>query len=217
MLPHFVRQDFDDVLDELRDGRLPVRARVVRAALRVPLPAARRRRRSAASQLELRQAIEPWHVLGEEPAAGGTARYVDSSRRAAAGEGQRPDRPAARRHLQRPPRAAASDRARTASSSPACATAPGSRRAACIRRSGVHAPLVFDLVDTWTSRSIGGCTYHVSHPGRPELRDVPGERLRGREPAHRAVLHVRPHPRPDERSPGDRTAGVPVHAGPARP
>ena len=93
MLPHFVAQDFDDVLDELQRRRLSVRARVVRAALRVPLPARRRASTAAGIALELRQAIEPWHVLGEEASAGGTARYVDSSVERLQVKVQRPDRP----------------------------------------------------------------------------------------------------------------------------
>ena len=134
-------------------------------------------------ELELRQAIEPWHVLGEE--VGGTRhralrRFVG---RAPAGEGQRHDRRAPRRHLQRPRRAAARRPACTASTSPACATGPGRRPRRCIPTIGVHAPLVFDLVDTWSGRSLGGCTYHVSHPGGRNYDDLPGQRQRGRSAA----------------------------------
>ena len=145
MLPHFVWQDFARRHRRARPRRLPARRRLVRAALRVPLPAPRRASPSSGVELELRQAIEPWHVLGEEPGGGGTARYVDSSVERAAGEGARHDRRAPRRHLQRPPRAAAPDRHAPASSSPACATGRGSRRRRCTRRSPSHAPLVFDL------------------------------------------------------------------------
>ena len=141
--------DFDDVIDELQ--RRPASrfdAAVVRAALRIPLPAGRRRCQSSGIELTLRKALEPWHVMGEEGSAGGTVRYVDSSVErlevhvtglndsryvvTVNGGRCRCSRPAAR-----------------ASSSPACAIGRGSRRRRCIRRSASHAPLTFDVVDTW--------------------------------------------------------------------
>ena len=98
-------------------------------------PAYGRGRRRAACDLELRQAIEPWHVLGEEGGAGGTARYVDSSveRLQVQVPGFTGDRYVVTCNGRAA--AAAPDRHATASSWRACATAPGSRRTACTRRS----------------------------------------------------------------------------------
>ena len=87
---------------------------------------------SATSPIELRTAIEPWHVLGEEsdqPRHRALRRFLG---RAPAGQGQRAHRQPLCAGLQRPPRAAACRPACTANTSPACATAPGSRRRRCI-------------------------------------------------------------------------------------
>ena len=78
LLPHFVAQDFHDVLDDLRGAGYPFATEWFAPHLEFRFPLLGQRRHRGV-ELELRQAIEPWHVLGEEPARGGTARYVDSS------------------------------------------------------------------------------------------------------------------------------------------
>ncbi|TQJ30665.1 DUF2126 domain-containing protein [Microbacterium sp. SLBN-146] len=115
-------------------------------------------------ELELRQAIEPWHVLGEEATAGGTSRYVDSSveRMQIKVHGIDPAR-----HLV----------ACNGVEVPLTSTGhPGEYYAGVRYRAWqpwsalhpsieVHAPLTFDIVDIPSATSLGGATYHVVHPG----------------------------------------------------
>jgi uncharacterized protein (DUF2126 family)/transglutaminase-like putative cysteine protease len=163
MLPHFVAQDLRDVIVDLqRDGyafeyewfapflefRFPRYGTVVYQGI----------------EIELRQAIEPWNVLGEEVSGSGTARYVDSSvERLQVRVRHMTDA----RHVVtcngRPlPLTPTGVRGEFVAGLRYRAWAPPSALHPTI---GVHSPLVIDLVDTWSGRSIGGCTYHVSHPG----------------------------------------------------
>ena len=164
MLPHFVWQDLADVVDELQDSGYPFE---LDGSRRTSTSASRASAISSAAgvEVELRIALEPWHVLGEESGAGGTARYVDSSleRLQVKVTGLVGDRHVL--DLQRPPRCRCSRPARPANSSPRCAIARGTAPSSLHPTIAVHAPLTFDLVDTWIGRSLGGCQYHVAHPG----------------------------------------------------
>jgi uncharacterized protein (DUF2126 family)/transglutaminase-like putative cysteine protease len=171
MLPHFVARDFDDVLDDLKRGGYTLRSEWFAPHLefRFPLYGTIARR---GVHVELRQALEPWHVTGEEQGGGGTVRYVDSSvervqvkvsgmtdaRHIMACNGRRvPLHPTGR-----PGEFVAGIRYR--------AWRPPSGLHPTIP---VHAPLVFDVVDTWNQRSLGGCVYHVSHPGGRAFETFP--------------------------------------------
>jgi uncharacterized protein (DUF2126 family) len=163
MLPHFVAQDLADVCRELRGAGYAVDDAWFAPFLEFRFP----RYGTVACagvELELRQAIEPWHVLGEEMAAGGTARYVDSS----------VERLQVRVRGLTDPRHGVLCNGRALPLHPTGVPGEyvaGVRFKAWAPYSALHpgigaqGPLVFDLVDRWAGRAIGGCTYHVSHPG----------------------------------------------------
>jgi uncharacterized protein (DUF2126 family)/transglutaminase-like putative cysteine protease len=183
LLPHFIIHDIADVAADLRahginfetawldpftEFRFPRIGTVVFDGV----------------EIELRGAIEPWNTLGEEATAGGTARYVDSS-------------------VERiQVRAIGADRQRyviTCNGYPVPLLATdnpdiqvgGVRFRAWQPPSALHptisvdGPLRFELIDTATGMSRGGCTYYVSHPGgmaydEPPVNAVAAESRRSR-------------------------------------
>jgi len=108
--------------------------------------------------------IEPWHVLGEEMSSSGTARYVDSSleRIQVRLRGLNKSRYVLLCNGNRVPLKETGIREEYICGIRYRAWQPPSALHPTI---GVDTPLTFDIVDTWNSRSIGGCTYYVAHPG----------------------------------------------------
>ena len=166
MLPTFIKLDFEEVLEDLQspenggyvfdpawfaphfEFRFPLFGEIAVRGIEV----------------SIRGALEPWHVMGEEGAPGGTARYVDSSleRLEVSVTGLNESRYVI----------TANGRALPLQSTgvEGCYVA-GVRYKAWNPPSAlhpsidVHAPITFDIVDTWMHKSLGGCQYHVQHPG----------------------------------------------------
>ena len=171
MLPHFVWQDFEDVIEETRREGYALESEwfAPHFEFRFPLVGEFAAR---GAHVELRSALEPWNVMGEEGAPGGTARYVDSSveRLQVRATGLVGGRHALACNGRPVPLAPTGNAGEYVAGVRFKAWSPPSSLHPTI---GAHAPLVFDLVDTWMNRSMGGCQYHVAHPGGRSHEDFP--------------------------------------------
>ena len=171
LLPTFLRMDFDDVIADLRDAGYAFDASwfAPHFEFRFPLVGSLAAKGIA---LELRHALEPWHLMTEEAPAGGTVRCVDSSleRMEVRVSGLNQSRyliTVNGRPLPLQPTGTSGEFAcgvRFKARNPPSSLHP---------TVGPHVPLTFDVVDTWNRRSIAGCQYHVTHPGGGNYGGVP--------------------------------------------
>ncbi len=163
MLPHFIKQDMEDIVAELNESGYPLRTEwfAPHFEFRFPHYGTIEHR---GIEMEFRQAIEPWHVLGEEAYAGGTSRAVDSSleRLQVLAKGMVDPRHVVTCNGRRVPLHPTGTNGEFVAGVRYRAWQPPHCLHPTIK---IHSPLVFDIVDTWSGRSIGGCTYHVVHPG----------------------------------------------------
>ena len=171
MLPHFVEQDFGEVLDDLADVGFRFERKWFAPHVEFRFPLIGELTLNGV-QIELRQAIEPWHVLGEEFGGTGAARYVDSSieRVQVKVSGMTDPRFVITCNGRRVPLHPTGVKGEFVAGVRFRAWQPPS----CLHPTiGVHSPLVFDLIDTWNKRSLGGGTWHVAHPGGRSFSTFP--------------------------------------------
>lgn len=163
LLPTFVKMDFEDVISEMRQAGFAFDPDWFAPHLEFRFPLVGQVQ-AMGVELSLRNALEPWHVMGEEGSAGGTVRYVDSSleRIEVRVTGLNESRHVVTVNGQVLPLQPTGTVGEFVAGIRYKAWNPPSALHPSI---GVHAPLTFDLVDTWMKRSLGGCQYFVAHPG----------------------------------------------------
>ncbi|MDP1927901.1 MAG: transglutaminase family protein [Thiobacillus sp.] len=171
MLPHYLWADLKDVVDDLNAAGFAFDLDWYKPFLEFRFP------RHGTLQIgdiaiELRTAIEPWNVLGEESTSLGTARYVDSSveRLQVKLNGLTDSRYVLACNGQRVPLVPTGVHGEFICGVRYRAWQPPSALHPTI---GIHSPLVFDLIDTWNDRAVGGCTYRVVHPGGRSYETFP--------------------------------------------
>ncbi|MGQ0530134.1 MAG: transglutaminase family protein [Panacagrimonas sp.] len=171
MLPHYVWSDFLDVLGDLHQWGYDFKPDWFEPHLefRFPLHGSITHQ---GIELELRHALEPWPVLGEEGAVGGTTRFVDSSleRMQIKTRGLTPGRHFVTVGGRRLPLRATGIKDEYVCGLRYRAWKPSSALHPTI---GVHTPLVFDLFDARHRRAVAGCTYHVMHPAGRNYETFP--------------------------------------------